>query len=65
MIRERDVEHNQASTFSCVSDVMTKSRALQGSTLQAQYIAAYGPSSGDGADRKLLFDSREFTSMKH
>jgi hypothetical protein len=65
MIRERNVEYNQASTFSPLGNVMTRSRALQGSTLQAQYIAAYDPSSRDGANRKLLSDSREFTSHKY
>ena len=40
---------------------MTKFRAIQGFTLQAQYLAAYDPLAGDGADRKLLFDSRTIT----
>jgi hypothetical protein len=39
---------------------MTKFRAMQGSTLQAQYLVAYDPLAGDGADRKLLFDSRVY-----
>jgi hypothetical protein len=44
---------------------MMKSRAMQGSTVQAQYMAAYDPLAGDGADRKLLSDSREFQRIKH
>jgi hypothetical protein len=38
---------------------------MQGSTFQAQYMAAYDTLAGDGADRKLVSDSRELQGIKH